>query len=330
MIEDIEIEGEMKPQILFSHYTKPMANKYVIHRDSAISTKSKTNILIADLVRVMKNVSIKCTNEERRKKIQEYMNRMQYSGYSKKERANVYRKAKRKYEQMLHQNEEGLQPLYRDKWWNKKERSKNKQLKRSSWYCNDGSEAVFFVDATPNEELAHACRKEFKNAGLKVKVIERTGVSITKTLVKSDPFKENGCHQMSCKVCSLGSGINCKTREVVYKIGCEGINKNNTRCIDIIKYEGETSRSMEERYGEHDYLYNHQNNELRKKSVFYDHVMEEHNGINPPLKLEILARCPGDAALRQAIESIRIREEKPVLNGKEECVNNPRKRKDVK
>ena len=253
---------------------------------------------------------------------------MQYSGYSKKERANIYTKAKRKYDQMLQQNDEGLQPLYRSKDWNKKERNENKRLKKRNWFSNDGSETVFFVDITPNEELANMCRRTFKNAGLKVKVVEKTGVSIRKTLVKSDPFKTIGCGKTSCKICALGNGINCKTREVVYKLVCEGKNKDDTQCIDI-NYEGETSRSIEERYSEHDYLLKHQDEKFRKRSVFYDHVMGEHNGENPPIKLEIVARCPGDAALRQAIEAVRIREEKPILNGKEECTNQPRKRKDT-
>ena len=55
--------------------------------------------------------------------------------------------------------------------------------------------------------------------------------------------------------------------------------------------------------------------------------MKEHNGVNQPIKLEVTARFPGDAALRQAAEAVKIREDQPILNGKEEWTNQPRKRK---
>ena len=94
-IEDVEVNGVMKPQILHSHYAKTMSNKFVIHKDSAISSRSKENILTADLTRIMRNVSKQCTNEERKEKVQEFVSRMQYSEYSKEERTAIYKKAKK-------------------------------------------------------------------------------------------------------------------------------------------------------------------------------------------------------------------------------------------
>ena len=303
-----------------------MANKFVIRNDSAISARSKTNILIADLFRIMKTISRNCPDEERKKKIQEFIKRMQFSGYPKKERAYVYTKAKRKYDECLRKHDADEQPFYRGKSWNFKERKEEKRVKRKTWYQNNGSEATFFVDATPNEELAETCRKAFKRGGLKVKVIEKTGRTIRNALVRSNPFKESNCHQDSCKVCSLDSNVHCKEREVLYKLSCQGTNKDNVPCSKI-DYEGETSRSIGERFSEHDYKYNHHDNKVRKQSVFYEHVMKEHNGVNQPIKLEVTARFPGDAALRQAAEAVKIREDQPILNGKEEWTNQPRKRK---
>ena len=40
------------------------------------------------------------------------------------------------------------------------------------------------------------------------------------------------------------------------------------------------------------------------------------------------ARCPRDATMRQAIEAVSIRENKPVLNGKKEWTNEPKKRRE--
>ena len=76
---------------------------------------------------------------------------------------------------------------------------------------------MFFVDATPKSELAERCKREFDRAGLKVKVVERSGRSIKRTLVKSNPFKKLGCSCASCQVCALGEEIDCKARGAHYK-----------------------------------------------------------------------------------------------------------------
>ena len=109
---------------------------------------------------------------------------------------------------MTKKNDEGIQPLYRNKTWNINERTKNKRDKRKHWFRKNGSEAVFFLDATPNEELANMCREAFKSQGLKIKVIERTGTTMKKSLVKSNPFKKNGCNKSTCKLCKTGNEIN--------------------------------------------------------------------------------------------------------------------------
>ena len=155
-IQEVEHNGEKKPQILFSHYGKPMASKMLIHRSSAQPINTKLNILVADLVRVMRNVSRKCPVDERNEKIQTFIKRMHFSGYSKKEQVQVYQKAKQRYSDMLTKNDQGIQPMYRGRDWNREERQRSKSEKRRNWFKKgNNSEAVLFVDATPNEELAN-------------------------------------------------------------------------------------------------------------------------------------------------------------------------------
>jgi hypothetical protein len=326
-IEDTEVNGQVRRQILYSHFSKPMANKFVVLENSAISAKSKENILVADLLTVMMNISVRCRDEERRTKIQKFMNRMQYSGYSKKQRVTIYRKAKEKYDKKIQQQNENGEPLYKGKWWNLEERTKQKKLKKTNWYKTDGSEAVFFVSATPNRSLAKACSEEFKQAGLKVTVVERTGATMKKMLVKSNPFKATSCGNPKCYVCALGVDFSCKDRDTVYRMFCKGIDQSGRECTDI-DYDGETSRSNGDRFGEHMKLLYSQCDSTRHKSVFFDHVRTVHGNVNPPIGFEIIARCPGDPTMRQAIEAVVIRENKPVLNGKDEWTNNPRKRKE--
>ena len=203
-----------------------------------------------------------------------------------------------------------LGSLYRGKNWNYTERVAEKCRKRGSWFKGDGSEAVFFVDATPGSQLASLCQKEFKKSGLKIKVVERSGRSIKKTLVKSNPFKEKGCGRSSCKLCTLGMEVDCRARGVHYKIWCNGSSCTN------VDYEGETSRSVEERFGGHMSILQSKNELTRQSSFLYEHIWEVHDGWIPPLKMEILGRYPGDPGLRQATEAVSIRRNKPSLNGK--------------
>ena len=45
-----------------------------------------------------------------------------------------------------------------------------------------------FVDASPNKKLANKCSKIMKNAGIKVRVVEKSGMSIKRSIIKSNPF----------------------------------------------------------------------------------------------------------------------------------------------
>ena len=152
-------------------------------------------------------MSNRCTTEEKREKIQFFLNRMQFSGYSKKERYIVYKKAEERYASMIRKIEQGVQPLYRSKEWNADERHRNK-AKKTSWFKKDDSTiTVMFVDTTPNRRLATLCEDVFKSQGIKVKVVERTTNTIKRSLVKSNPFKKKECQKDSCELCNSGSDI---------------------------------------------------------------------------------------------------------------------------
>ena len=133
---------------------------------------------------------------------------------------------------------------------------------------------MLFVEATPEKELADACKERFKQAGLNVKVVEKSGISMKKALVKSNPFKNNNCERDSCGICETHD-INCKTREVVYRISCNGSTADGNLCHGIF-YEGETSRSVGERFNEHMKLIESGNETTRKKS-FISTAMSETN-----------------------------------------------------
>ena len=159
-----------------------------------------------------------------------------------------------------------------------------------------------------------------------MKVVEKVSNTIKKSLTKSNPFKEVGCHQISCKVCETGGKVDCKARDVVYRISCKGMKDNGDQC-ESIEYVGETSRSIAERFNEHVSVLNSHQETTKKRSFLYNHVLEEHKGRVPLLDLQIVNCCFADASLRQAMEAVLIRDEDPILDRKEEYNNEPRKRK---
>ena len=162
--------------------------------------------------------------------------------------------------------------------------------------------------------MAKTCRRALKEAGLKIRVVERAGKSIKRILAKSDPFRKTVCDQDKCKVCKLDLKANCKGRGVVYQMKCQGcIGKRTNDGL----YVGETARSVGERIGEH--LTKYEVND--KNSVFHKHVEEKHGGERQNVKLKVVSSCGNDAMLRQVTEAVLIKELNPELNAKEEWGN---------
>ena len=190
------------------------------------------------------------------------------------------------------------------------------------------AEALFFVDATPNEELAKRCRDAFSYRGFNINVIEKNSRTAKWTLVKSNPFKTNNCQQASCELCCTDNKLNCKIRDVVYKISCAGVDNQERSCKEI-DYIRETSRSLAERFTEHSKMLKSSCPSTRKKSFLHQHVHFAHNGEIPPVSVEIVGRCAGDPGLRQALEAVLIRKTDACLNRKKEWNNEPRKKKSL-
>ena len=151
--------------------------------------------------------------------------------------------------------------------------------------------------------------------------MERSGQSVKQILVKSSPFPKITCPADTCVVCSTNPKVNCKKREVAYVDGEH--NEQSKRGV----YEGETSRSICERFDEHMRDYKSK----LSSSVFYKHIQEVHNCEIQKLNLDIRYTCPADPMLRQITESVLIKENAPDLNRKSEWGNSnvPRKRRTV-
>ena len=312
-MEDCEVNRTVKRIIMYSFYEKPMSNIYVVLKRSAMAMFTKINILVNDLFRVMRNVSRLCTDSERISKISSYMSRLEISGYSWRDRVVIFSKAKCKYDKIKQNAERGISPMYRGKFYEKKERMRKKAEKSKTWFGKKVEVSTFFVEATPSSELKKQCQQIIDEVKLPVKILEKSGKSLQKQLVKSNPFHKGKCNDESCNVCkNIGKGGFCKTRELIYKACCS--NAVNECPPNDGNYIGRTARSAGERFSEHlkDVL------DMKPNSTFVSHMEQHHQWGDKNVSFEILTRCPGDALLRQATEAVMIREMKPGLNRKDE------------
>ena len=132
-LEVVEIAGILRHQILYVYYEKEMSSKYVIHKNSAIPRCSKINILVNELLRVMRNTSLRVKQEEKDRHVQHFMSKMQLSGYNQEDRVQVYRKAKRIFAEKVNRKE--VYP-HVDKFKRLKELSQEKRQRKKSWYKN--------------------------------------------------------------------------------------------------------------------------------------------------------------------------------------------------
>ena len=108
---------------------KKMANKLVIHRQSAISMKSKRTILTQQCLRVMLNCSEHLKEEIRNKHVTNFMARMQASGYDRRLRLEVLKSARSALEKLRDREKNGGK-MHRPRTLMRKERKKEKVEER--------------------------------------------------------------------------------------------------------------------------------------------------------------------------------------------------------
>ena len=102
-------------RILHEYFSKTVSSKAVIDAQSAMPMKDKRTILTQDLLRVILRCSPELPWETKRKHIEEYSLRLQFSGYNEKIRKDILRSAIIAYERIQKSVKKGERPLYRTK-----------------------------------------------------------------------------------------------------------------------------------------------------------------------------------------------------------------------
>ena len=221
------------------------------------------------------------------------MLRMQYSGYNCKLRYEILKSAYEAYDRIKEKEMNEEVPMYRHKRYRRNERKKERKNKKVNWYKNGNTEAVMFIPATPNSELKKNMQLYIQNSGAKIKVIERSGKKIIRSLQKNDPFKEEECNDReSCLLCSTTQKGNCRATGIIYAIKC------SEECPFV--YHGQTSHNAYKRGLKHTEDLNQRRDRLWK------HCHNEHGGEKQVFQMSIVNTCRNDPTKRQILESIHI------------------------
>ena len=286
--------GKPETVIIHEYYQKEVSSKGVIHEKTAMSSKQKRTVLTQELVRVMLRCSPLLPWTETTKHINNFMARLQYSGYNRKFRAQIAKSALKAYREIKRKDETGEKPMYRNKSWKRKERRKDKRDKKTQWYKKGGYDTVVFVPCTPNSELKKNYEKIIERTNIKIKVIERRGQTLKSKLVRTSNTKGKKCRKSEgCMMCGEEGNGKCRQDNITYQIKC-------SQCKDI--YIGESSRNAYTRGKEHLY----QMEKKDKDSIMLRHYNHKHReNETPTFKMTILGTYR-NALDRQISEAVKI------------------------
>ena len=303
--DDDDDDGEYR--IIYEHYAKPMASKYVIGYYSALSLEKKRVILTQQCLKILLNCSKDLPYNVVKQHMTEFVKRLQFSGYNKRFRFEVINSAINAYSEIEAQVRDGKRPMYRKMSWKRNERRKEKNDKKTNWYEKGGYEAAIFVPATPKSHMAKIYREKIKGSGLKIKVVERSGRKIKSLLQVNDPLSDKRCSKEDhCFVCESGisEGV-CRSSGVDYDIQCQ-----DRLCKHM--YNGQSGKNGYSRGLEHvdDFK------KRREKSIMWKHCREKHGGKIRRFKMSIRKVVRNDPTKRQITEAIYINKTDPNL-----CMN---------
>ena len=301
---------EERSKIMHEHYSKDVSSKMVISAKSALSMNTKRTVLTQEALRVLLNCSRDLPWENKLKHLDQLSLRMQFSGYTKEFRFHVMSSAVKAHNTLIQKELNGDRPLYRSREWNKFERRQQKEQKKKDWYKEGDYDSVMFIPATPGSALKRCYDQIIRGEGLKIRVVEKAGMSLKRKLQRSNPFKPKICSRSNCFICTTGGDGPCDVAGVTYNILCK-------ECVMVIaKYIGESSHTGYTRGAKH-------LDDLENKRVScraYEHVIEKHNGIVPEFQMNVTGVYRDDTMLRQISEAVRIRNSDPknLLNNKSE------------
>ena len=299
-----------------------MTSPFTILNTSALPGKVKRVSLVQEGPRRLRNTRPDLVQTMKQELMEGLAEKMMVSGYPEEFRIGVVRSVVVGFERLVAACERGDRPLYRPRSWQQGRRHETKLLKRVSWYRP--ADAVLFLPATPNSELAEQARKvveeEGPRLGMSIRVVEKGGLSVKRQLVRTDLAVGDPCKQPDCKAClsnpGEGGGLLHQRSGALYRGACRLCATQGQTTV----YFGESGYNGYTRLGEHaaDVRVGDLSNAFAKHLV-EDHPQADVGRVETAINFEVI-RTFDKPLERQVAEAVAIQSCKAdrLLNSKSE------------
>ena len=124
---DTKVWLNKRNQLLYSFYEKPMKNRSVISKNSALPMKQKITIQTQEVFRRLHNTKYDLDEEIRDEILSKFMEDIKISGYNERERKTILKGGILTYEKLRKKESDGIRPFYRPGNYKKEERKKKKR-----------------------------------------------------------------------------------------------------------------------------------------------------------------------------------------------------------
>ena len=77
------------------------------------------------------------------------------------------------------------------------------------------------IPANPGSALKKTYDQIVRDEGLKIRVVEKAGISLRRKVQRSNPFKPKTCSRSDCFICTTGGDGLCDVAGVTYYVICK-------------------------------------------------------------------------------------------------------------
>ena len=272
---------------MFEFFEKTMATNLMVEANSALSREVKMSTLSEEVSRRLRNTSLELDSSCRLEVLERACVKMKTSGHNEMFIRQAVEQGIRSFDERvgrsrLEMDHPGYQPLYPKAGWRKDLKSKEKALKRGTWFKGDrksddwkkltktnkrvrktgfrkagqlGNPAkpvatVVFVPSTRGGILIKSLKEDedkmAEMTGFRVKYQEASGSVLVNSFDK-DLGKGLHCGRKPCPPCdSSDKRENCRSRNIVYESKCRVCNPESSQVEDA---DNQSSRNSIPREG---------------------------------------------------------------------------------
>ena len=305
--------GRQEWETLWEYYRKPCATRTLMLARSAMSDRTKRAALTQEAIQILKNCSRSLPWATMAFHLSDFCLRMKISGYGETFRETIIQSALIAYEKQVEMDRIGERPLYRPREWQREERARMKESKKSGWFRKLGGKTndfSIFCPASPGGKLAEKWRKvmeevrESSSGLVRGYVAEKSGIPLSALLFNTQPGEKDNCGKNDCNPCSRGTTKRLSCRKVslggmVYSCSCLSCKLAEQEKVSM--YHGRSARTLYTRQSEHI------SGCVAKRTdnALFKHTQLFHEGVMPEFEFQA-ERFFSDATSAQIFEGVSI------------------------